>query len=287
MTLPRTLAALSAAALLATALVSTQSLAAQAAVPDLTLVSQTTGPTSDTSQQAGAFCPLGPDTHVTGVGAEVVGGRGQTSLTMYTNIEREHGTAAAVEDADGTADAWSVTGFAICATTPYRPTAVQFSPTDSSPSKTVTVACPTGAVTTSGAGNGSSNTNSPLVLDDVIPSADLKTVTVNVFEPQGGLTETWYAMAVARCGAPLPGLQRVSATSVSDSTNYKSVTATCPAGKKVVGTGHEITGAQGQVYLDDVAPNPALTSVRVDAWEDQDGTAGNWSITAYAVCATP
>jgi hypothetical protein len=34
-------------------------------------------------------------------------------------------------------------------------------------------------------------------------------------------------------------------------------------------------------------PNAALTSVQVNASEDDDGFDGSWSLTAYAICANP
>ncbi|MFB6726047.1 hypothetical protein ACFCV3_38105 [Kribbella sp. NPDC056345] len=279
MTLPRTLAAVSAAALLATALVCT--LPAQAAVPDLLLVTKTGAPASTATRAGSAECPL--TSNILGAGGEVIGGRGQTSLSTYTQIEREWGSAQADEDADGTTADWSLTSYAICTSGPDRSSVNAFSPHDSATDKAVAVRCPAGTVTTSA---GASTGGGRLALDDAIPSADLTTVTAGAYEVQGGRADTWSIVASARCGAPLPGLQRVSATSPTDSATNKSVTATCPVGKKVVGTGHELLGGRGQVYLDDVVPSADLTSVRAEAFEDQDGTANNWSITAYAVCAT-
>ncbi|MBB6566738.1 hypothetical protein HPO96_35285 [Kribbella sandramycini] len=255
---------------------------AQAAVPDLQLVSRTVGPASTQSQTVIADCPLGRS--ILGAGAELVGARGQAGVSTYTQFEREWGSADADEDADGTPNAWSLTAFAICTSGPHRQSLGEFSAYDSSPQKAVTVRCPAGTVTT-GAGAGVSS-GGQLVLDDAAPSADLTSVTVDVFEAQGGRVDSWMVNAAARCGAPLPGLQRVAATSATDSAVSKSVTATCPAGKKVVGTGHEIANGKGQVVLDDVVPSSDLSSVRAEAFEDQDGTTNAWSITAYAVCAT-
>jgi hypothetical protein len=85
--------------------------------------------------------------------------------------------------------------------------------------------------------------------------------------------------------AAVPGLQVVSATSALNSNTLKAVTATCPSGKRVVGTGFQLLGGQGDVILDDVLPT--ATNVTVSAGEDQDGTVANWKITALAVCANP
>lgn len=88
----------------------------------------------------------------------------------------------------------------------------------------------------------------------------------------------------------VPGLQRVTAVSASNANDFKSVTATCPAGKVLIGTGYVINGATGEVVVDDLRPNggpaTAPTSVFVGAYEE-DPLATNWSVTAYAVCANP
>ena len=63
--------------------------------------------------------------------------------------------------------------------------------------------------------------------------------------------------------------------------------ATCPAGKRVLGTGGETSGADRQLLLDGLAPSADLASVTVNAVEDGTGTAGTWTVTAYAICAGP
>jgi hypothetical protein len=92
--------------------------------------------------------------------------------------------------------------------------------------------------------------------------------------------------AYAICANPLPGLQRVVATGVSNSLTGSGATAFCPAGKKLVGTGGELTAALGQVTMDDIVPNAALTSLTITGFEDGSGTAANWTTDAYAICAT-
>lgn len=90
--------------------------------------------------------------------------------------------------------------------------------------------------------------------------------------------------------AAVPGLVRVTATSVSNSTDFHSATATCPAGKVLTGTGYELNGVTGEGVVDDFRPNggvaAAPTAVTVGAYES-DATALNWSATAYAICANP
>jgi hypothetical protein len=165
------------------------------------------------------------------------------------------------------------------------PKALTFGPSDSASPKSLSTSCPAGKVVT-GAGGDVSTGNGEVVFDDLTPSADLKSVTVKGVEDQNGLAGNWAAAVQPICAYPLGGMQRVAATSPLDSSN-KSVTVTCPAGKKVVGMGSDINAGNGQVGVDDFRPSTDLTSVTVQALEDQDGQAGPWNVTVYAICANP
>ena len=156
----------------------------------------------------------------------------------------------------------------------------------SSANKSVSVSCPAGKrVLTPGAFIDLGGTNQ-VILDDLRPSADLTSVTAQGLEDETGTAASWFLSTSAKCAVPPPGLQRVSATSALNSSN-KSVTATCPVGKRVLGAGADINAGNGQVLFDDIRPNAALTAVIVQAVEDETGQSGPWNVTAYAVCADP
>ncbi len=88
--------------------------------------------------------------------------------------------------------------------------------------------------------------------------------------------------------AAIPGLQRLVTTSPSNSTgNPKAASATCPAGKNVIGLGGYVTGGNGQVVLTELLPDAMSAKVRAVAYEDASGYDGDWSVTAVAVCADP
>ena len=157
------------------------------------------------------------------------------------------------------------------------------SPLDSASTKSITVTCPAGKQVL-GAGGDVLNGDGQVIFDDLTPTADLKSVTVKGAEDETGYAPIWTARAAAICATPPPGLQRVAATSPLNSSN-KSVTATCPAGKRVLGTGADINAGNGQVGIDDMTPNAGLTAVTVQALEDQNGQAGPWNVVAYAICA--
>ena len=157
---------------------------------------------------------------------------------------------------------------------------------DSLPSKGATATCVGGRqLVGTGGGVFTAADVGAVVLRAVRPDATLTSVRVEGQEDEGGFAGNWIAVAHGVCAVPPPGLERRSATSAKDSANGKTATATCPAGKRVIGTGGQVTGGGGQVGLDDVRPNPGLTSVIVQGLEDADGTAANWSVTAFAICA--
>jgi hypothetical protein len=86
--------------------------------------------------------------------------------------------------------------------------------------------------------------------------------------------------------AAVAGLQLVSAESPINSTGAKSITVSCPAGKKVIGAGGQINiAASGAAALDEITPLPNLSGVNVVGVETGAGTASNWSVKAYAICA--
>jgi hypothetical protein len=134
-----------------------------------------------------------------------------------------------------------------------------------------------------GAGFKITGAGTDVILDDLIPGAT--TVTVGAGEDQDGTDADWRVTAVAVCADPLPGLEIVTAASQFGTGGLKSATAACPSGKAVVGTGAALTNGWGHISIGALM----VTDSTVDAYgtDDQDGYSGSWSVTAYAVCATP
>jgi hypothetical protein len=91
--------------------------------------------------------------------------------------------------------------------------------------------------------------------------------------------------------AGISGLQRIETESPENAVSPKQVTAVCPAGKQLVGTGFDVFGAKSgdspdqltDVSIDFVIPGSA--SVTVSGYE-VDATAAAWKVTAIAICAT-
>ncbi|MGC4786796.1 hypothetical protein ACLQ22_02960 [Micromonospora sp. DT178] len=166
------------------------------------------------------------------------------------------------------------------------------SASDSTDFRSVTAACPVGKVLT-GTGYELNGATGEAVVDDLRPNggpaAAPTAVTVGAYEAEA-FAGNWSLTAYAICANPLAGLVRVLATTASDSNDFRGVTAACPVGKVLTGTGYELNGVMGEGVVDDFRPNggpaAAPTSVFVGAYE-ADAFAGNWSATAYAICANP
>ena len=154
---------------------------------------------------------------------------------------------------------------------------------NSSP-KTVIVGCPagkqlvgTGAEITGGQGE--------VVLDDLRPNGTPpSSVTVTAYE-EDPLATNWSVTGYAICANPVAGLVRVSALSSGGSPDSRTVVATCPVGKSLLGTGFEITGGLGGVVLDELRPNGSLTSTTAVACEADPDHLPSWTLTAYGICA--
>ncbi|MEH0827554.1 MULTISPECIES: hypothetical protein [unclassified Micromonospora] len=157
--------------------------------------------------------------------------------------------------------------------------------------RTVTATCPVGKVLT-GTGYQLNGAAGEAVVDDLRPNGGPGTaptaVTVGAFEADA-FAGDWSVSAFAICANPVAGLVRVAAVSTNSSNNFRTITAACPAGKVLTGTGFELNGATGEAVVDDLRPNggstTAPTSVNVGAFET-DATTRNWDVTAYAICAS-
>jgi hypothetical protein len=87
-------------------------------------------------------------------------------------------------------------------------------------------------------------------------------------------------------GPGVGGLERRSDQTSTDSTNSKSISATCSSGKRVLGGGARVTGdAAVNVTISESYPESGL-----DRWtavaRESDPTDAAWQLSAFAVCAT-
>jgi hypothetical protein len=97
----------------------------------------------------------------------------------------------------------------------------------------------------------------------------------------------WRVRVFATCAdVPYGSVDRVEATSLSSSDSQNSATAVCGHGRVVVGAGGKVTPNGSGVILTGFYPDAGLTQVTAEAAESVPH-GGNWTVTAYALCANP
>jgi hypothetical protein len=107
-------------------------------------------------------------------------------------------------------------------------------------------------------------------------------------ETTPGISGTWFVRAYAMCAPPLPGLKIVrSQPAALSSVAAQATAAVCPAGTRALGSGASISTLGGQAVLQVARPSSIGDITRALAHEDVAGYSGDWSVTAYAVCANP
>jgi hypothetical protein len=237
------------------------------------------------------LCPSGKQP--TGGGGEITGGGGQALINRIlplgpppVSFFMPEVSVHGLEDQTGLSSNWILRSYAICASPPPGLVVVQARSSFDSENKSATMPCPSGKRVLGAAGHVSDG-QVGLVLSAMAPNAALTSVTATGEEAENGISVDWEVQAVAVCASPPPGLELVSTTTDPDSDFSASLPATCPSGKNLVGTGGEIVGGLGQVVLDDLRPNAALTNVTITGFEDENGLASDWSLRAYAICASP
>jgi hypothetical protein len=253
---------------------------ASAAVAALERVTAQSALDSSSNKSATVSCPAGKQ--VTGAAADIAFASGQVvPRQIRPNAALTSVTALAIEDQNGYAGNWEVRAAATCATPPAGLQLVTATSASDSSNKSVTAACPTGTRLL-GTGAELAGGGGQVAINDIIPG--LKAVTVRGMEDGDGTTVNWSVTAHAICANPVAGLGRAVAASPNDSSD-KAVQADCPAGKRATGVGAELAGGGGEVVLDGLFPLPGLTTGRVEGSEDEGGTAGNWLVRSFAICA--
>lgn len=150
--------------------------------------------------------------------------------------------------------------------------------------KTVTVACPPGTVVTGGGGYltaPSDLVKGYIALDRLEPHDNGSGFTATLRKAQPTL-DPWRMTGEALCATPPPGWDVVP---VTGGFSASTVTASCGA-KNLIGIGGRINNGGGDVVLDQVVPSSTLRSVTVHGSLIPGRNRTNWSVTAFAVCAT-
>jgi hypothetical protein len=159
---------------------------------------------------------------------------------------------------------------------------------DSTVYKSVRLFCPFGTQVIGG-GYQLVGAEGAVVLDDFIPSPDNLLVGAGEIVGPGeasndsGTDAPWKIVANVVCASPLPGYSiQVSSSSFTNQPN-SFARAVCPPGRATIGGGESLSNGFGQVSTYHLAINSG--QVAASATTDADGYSGNWSVTAYAICA--
>ena len=201
-------------AMLVGALALTLTSSASAAVPGLNLVVEGSGPPNSASvHTATAECPAGQA--LLGLGGKSEGGGGQVVLDALAAPTGDTVTVRGHEDQSGFGGDWSVKAFAICADEGGERRTTFNEPLNSLTPKVASTE-PGGPCTNERrlTGVGAEipiGATGQVVLDSVIPSADLETASVRAQEDQDGFAGNWSLRPYALCADPLPGLELVTA----------------------------------------------------------------------------
>jgi hypothetical protein len=163
------------------------------------------------------------------------------------------------------------------------------SPYDSSASKRARAACPAGRQVV-GAAASILNGQGQAILTGYRPVHDgsLSYVDAAAHEDQTGYAGSWSLTAYALCALPVAGWQIVSGANGPGSPSNSFASVICPAPKRPLGFGGWIDNpGAGQVILNATYVVSSDTATGAEGVEDEAGFAGIWSVSAYAICATP
>jgi hypothetical protein len=252
---------------------------ASAAVPGLSLAAATSPSNSLTSKSATVSCPAGDQ--VLGVGGGIGNGSGQVIVDDWMQLNPTQAAVRGVE-ANPFASNWTAGSTAICA----APLAGRVQVIDTSAATTYdkyeTATCPAGRQLV-GVGADILGGNGDVMIEEMVPDLPTNSVTVLAHEVNP-TPANWQARASAVCAYPLPGAIRVFNTSASSSRDSKTVTASCPAGTVVTGTGAETNSSGGEAGIESIEPTAFIDGVTARATEINP-TGLSWTVSAFALCA--
>jgi hypothetical protein len=173
------------------------------------------------------------------------------------------------------------------------------SATNSIARKSAIAYCPTGTRVFGGGGDIVAGGNS-VALTGLKPTSLLingqhvDSFTATAEEGQVNYVPNWTVYAYAICGPNLANLSIQWFRVTSGAADHLQTGANCPSGTAPVGLGAEVGNGLGQVALTQVLGNYTLSPQGVPtgwsgaaAYEDETGYSGTWTLTSYAVCASP
>ncbi|WP_367127925.1 hypothetical protein [Saccharothrix sp. HUAS TT1] len=267
-------------AVLAAAAVSGFGAAAPAAAdpPGHVRVAVTTA-SSSADKSVTVNCP--PGTVVTGGGGYLTAPsttvQGDIAIDRLEPHDDGSGFTTTLREARSTPDLWRMTGEALCATPPAGWDVV--SVTGPLSASVVSAGC--GDKTLIGVGGRINNGGGDVVLDHVVPSSTLKSVTVRGTLIPGRNRTTWSVTAFAVCANTTAQLVMWSAPVSVDPS--KSLNTSCANGRALYSVGASITPGSGLVYLDVVHAVDADT-MAARANKATGAAPPAWGLMGYGIC---
>jgi hypothetical protein len=159
---------------------------------------------------------------------------------------------------------------------------------DSTNAKSVTLTCPWGRYVSGTGAQVNIAETGKAGLVSITPLPGGNAVTAVAAETGAGTDQNWSVKVYAMCIEQVFGLYDGYTTSTISSASSRGVNVACPANWQVVGAGGTVsTPDTGRVFLNSMIPNPGNTSVYVSAREVGAGTANNWYLKGYVICAHP
>ena len=233
-------------------------------------------------------CPAGK--LPAGVGGDITGGFGRMGIQILRPGFSGPGDwrTATMSDPSATIENWSLAAQGMCTTAiAGQEVVAAASLAGSTPEQSVTATCPAGKrVIGAGGSIGTADFATQRILTGITPNSTLTTVTATGHEDEAGYDPNWTVVAYAVCAPAPAGLQRVTASSPLGSDEFSQASVNCPAGKHILGIGGTLNGSEGQVLIDDLRTDAALSKATVTGFEDTTGFGQDWNVTAYAICVT-
>jgi hypothetical protein len=164
---------------------------------------------------------------------------------------------------------------------------------DSVAQKSARVVCPSGTKLV-GAGASIGYITDEVLITGIVPSSS--SATAYASEDDTGYLGTWYVKVTAACAPTPSGYEIVSSYHPVSSDPSVYASASCPAGKVMLGGNADVSinnsGWAVPRNIPDVNANQLLASSTSEtmiafAYEDSDGTTQQWILTVYAICADP
>jgi len=226
---------------------------------------------------ATALCPAGKV--ASGGGGYLTASPGANGLVALDRLEPLAGGAgfrAGMRNV-GVPPSWQLTAQAVCVPPPsgYQIVAVTGVVED----EYVTADC--GQKMVIGMGGRINNGNGDVVLDQVVPSFTLDTVTVRGVRVKGTDLFGWTVTAFAICANSVPGIERIHLATFYSADDNKTVVTGCPAGKALYSAGGDVDAADGAAFLSGIHIAPTDT---VHVWADGDDA--SWRVHAYGICGS-